>query len=300
MTEQNSNKWQGKTDGLPWMQRSLIYMTKGVGLYIVYMITAFVSFFYIFTHRVEYKAVKRFYKKAFKMNGLKAGLYAYINFYNMGCVVMDRFAAYGGRKFHIKNENEDEFLKMTEGEEGFIQFSSHVGNYEMAGYMTSFSRKRLNALVYGGETETVMRNRKRIFEANNINMIIVDSSMSHIYSINNALDRGEIVSIPADRIYGSQKSIKCHFMGGNAYLPMGPFAVAAQKNRTTFNVFVIKSGVTKYTIYLSKHTFTDSDKDMSVRDKAAMLASEYAAELEDIVKRYPTQWYNYFDFIQEE
>ena len=64
----------------------------------------------------------------------------------------------------------------------------------------------INALVFGGETETVMENRQRLLSQNNMNMIAVKEDLSHLFAINAALDNGEMVSMPADRIFGSQKS----------------------------------------------------------------------------------------------
>ncbi len=42
--------------------------------------------------------------------------------------------------------------------------SSHIGNYEIAGYSLPTEEKRFNALVFGGEKESVMTNRNRLFK----------------------------------------------------------------------------------------------------------------------------------------
>lgn len=276
------------------MQRSLLFMTQGIGLYVVYGITFIVTLFYLITNRREYKATKAFYMRVFGMNSVKGTIYAHRNFYTMGKIVMDRFSAYGGRKFDIEVENKEKYDELENGDEGFVQLSSHVGNYEMAGYMKPFDKK-LNVLVYSGETETVMKNRKRMFDANNISMIISDGTMDHIFSINNALERGEIVSIPADRIHGSAKSISSPFFDGKIALPMGPFLIAAQKELPVTIPFVIKKSATRYAIYNTIFRFSPEQAELSIREKSAILADFYAKRLEDVVREYPLQWFNYFD-----
>lgn len=280
------------------MQRALIHLTQGPGLYVVYGMTYIVSFFYFLFMRREYKAIKSFYKRALKVGGFKATIYAYRSFNKMGQIVMDRFSAYGGRKFQIESPDADKYNKILESDGGVVQLSSHVGNYEMGGYMEKFGKKRLNALVFSGETQTVMENRKRMFEANNINMILTSSNMDHIYQINNALDRGEIVNLPADRLFGSTKSIKCDFFDGKIVLPMGPFIMAAQKNLPVVVPFVMKRGVTKYRIYINIISPISCSNE-STREKATTIATKFAQMLEDMVKKYPSQWFNYFNVFEQ-
>ena len=91
------------------MQRSLLFMTQGIGLYVVYGITFIVTLFYLITNRREYKAIKAFYMRVFGMSSVKGTIYAHRNFYTMGKIVMDRFSAYGGRKFDIEVENKEKY-----------------------------------------------------------------------------------------------------------------------------------------------------------------------------------------------
>ena len=281
------------------MQRSLLFFTQGVGLYVFYGFTFIVTLFYLITNRREYKAIKSFYRRVFGMSSIKGTIYAHRNFYTLGKIVMDRFSAYGGRKFDIDVENKEQYDELENGDEGFVQLSSHVGNYEMAGYMKPFERKKLNVLVYSGETETVMKNRKRIFDANNIAMIISDGSINHIYEINNALERGEIVSIPADRIHGSAKKLEVPFFDGKIALPMGPFIVAAQRDMAVTIPFVIKKSATRYAIYTTIFRLSDKQKEAPLREKAAIIAAFYAKQLENVVREHPLQWFNYFDVFTE-
>ena len=58
-------------------------------------------------------------------------------------------------------------------------------------------------------------------------------------------------------------------------------------------VSVMKSGLRRYRISVHRIP-TTSEGD--TRTRAAALAAEYVKLLEATVRRYPTQWYNYFDF----
>ena len=180
--------------------------------------------------------------------------------------------------------------------EAFISLSSHVGNYEIAGYSLKPKKKKFNALVFAGETATVMENRQRILSQNNMSMIPVKEDLSHLFAVNAALDNGEIVSMPADRIFGSQKSVECQFFGATARFPLGAFAMAVQKDVPMLAVFVMKEGMKKYHAYVRE---IQCDKQANKREQMSQLAQNFATELENIVRRYPTQWFNYFDFWKQ-
>ena len=117
-----------------------------------------------------------------------------------------------GKKFDLAVPRMDLFHALCASEEGFIQLSSHVGNYELVGY-SLVSPRRINALVYSGETATVMQNRALLFGETNVRMVPVSEDLSHIFMLNNALADGEIASLPGDRVFGSQKTVSCRFFG---------------------------------------------------------------------------------------
>jgi predicted LPLAT superfamily acyltransferase len=124
-------------------------------------------------------------------------------------------------------------------------------------------------------------------------MILVRDDMSHLFEIDNALTHGEVVSIPADRVWGSQKSIQLPFLGHEARFPMGPFSVATMRGLDVVCVNVMKTSTRGYLILV---TPLDYDKEAPRREQTRQLAEAYVSVLEGTVRRYPTQWYNYFDF----
>ena len=124
-------------------------------------------------------------------------------------------------------------------------------------------------------------------------MIPVKADMSHLFTINKALSDGDIVSMPADRLFGSQKSVTCEFLGAEAKFPVGPFAVAVQREAPVLSVFVMKESTKSYRIYVRR---IDVPQTGSSVEKRQAIAREYVAELERVIRKYPTQWFNYYDF----
>ncbi len=316
------DQWSGKTDGRPWMQRTLIAWLRVVDIRLLYGVMGLVIPFYMLFCRRAYLAGYYFFRHRIGESPLRSFYNVYLSQYHLGQVVLDRFAVYAGRHFDIEIENYALFQSLSAASGGFLQLSSHVGNYELAGYTLAAKDKPLNALVFSGETETVMRGRSQVFAEHNIRMIPVREDLSHIFMLSNALRDGEIVSMPGDRIFGSQKSVVCDFLGAPAPFPLGPFALAVQREVPVLTVFVMKETTWKYRIFIDRldacpetgtvTAGTESSQKMTASDavfpmnsgqnrrqRMEELARRFAHRLEQIVRRYPTQWYNFYEFWQQ-
>lgn len=300
---QAQRAWKGKTDGQPWMQRTLVRWLRRVDVRWLYGVMACVIPFYMLFCHKAFRAGYDFFRHHFGRSPLSSLLLVYRSQYNLGRVVLDRFAAFAGRHFELEIEGFDLFDELTRQPVGLMLLSAHVGNYELAGYTLQAENKPFNALVFGGETETMMEGRNQAFGGHNIRMVPVAQDMSHIFTLSSALAEGEIVSMPGDRIFGSQKSVTCPFLGAPARFPLGPFALAVQREVPVLTVFVMKESTWRYRIFIQRLTAeapAEAGLTAGARRKAQMeaLAHSYARQLEVIVRRYPTQWYNYYDFWQ--
>ena len=273
--------------------RHLIVMLRYVDVRILYLFSAvFVVPVCLVLNRSR-KTAYWYFRRRMGFGRLKAAWSTYINHCLFGQVVIDKFAMYAGKKFEIELEGYDNFLSLAAKPEGFVLLSSHIGNYEIAGYTLVAETKVFNALVFAGEKQTVMENRDKMFSDTNIRMIPILPDMSHLFAIDFALQNGEIVSMPADRIHGSAKSVTAEFLGADASFPYGAFSVATLRNTPVLAVNVMKRKHNRYKVYVTPLCY---DTEASRKDKIAQVSKAYVAELERMLRMYPTQWYNFFDF----
>lgn len=277
------------------MHRALVRMLRVCGVRFLYAVA------YVFVVPPTFlfrgkgrKTVIRFYRQAFGMGYAKARLAAWRNHCAFARVVIDRFAMYAGKHFDIDLDGYERFAELASRPEAFIQLSAHIGNYELAGYSLVAKDKPIKAVVFAGEKETVMHNRMKMFSDKHIDMISMRPDMSHLFEINDAVERGEIVSMAADRIFGSQKYYQVDFFGRKARLPQGPFVLAAMRGLPVLFVSVMNVAPKKYRTYIYRITVQEG---VSVGERAAALAGNYACRLEEVVRLHPEQWYNYFDFL---
>lgn len=289
-------RWAGTTFGNGWMHKWLVRMCRYLDLRIIY---AFVAVFVVPVCLVVNPSAGityRYFRKRHGYGTLKAAWKTYVNHCLFGQVVIDKFAMYAGKKFKVDVEGYEHYRRLAGLPQGFLQLSAHIGNYEIAGYTLTANQKPFNALVFFGEKESVMKNRENLFGKTNINMIAIRPDMGHLFEISEALNKGESVSMPADRLFGSEKKLSLNFLGATADFPLGPFSLASMQRLDVLAVNVVKTGMTRYKILVTPLPY---DKTAKRKQQVEDIARAYVEELQRVLSRWPTQWYNYFDFWSE-
>lgn len=280
-------------------QHGLLLLFKWLDVRICYGVMALVVPFYMLFSFRNYKTIYRYFRQQFGYSPGKAFVGAYKNHYRFGQIILDRFAVYAGKRhfFDVEIEGNEHFLRLQKQEKGGVMVSSHIGNYELCGYLLASDKKRINALVYAGETETVKRNREAILGGHNVSMIPVLPDMSHLFKLNQALGAGEVISMPADRLFGSKKSVTCRLLNGTASFPFGAFTLAMAHEVELLAVFVMKASAKRYKVYVRPirldHRATDG---ATKQERTTAFVQAYVNEIEKILRQYPEQWFNFYPF----
>ena len=273
------------------MQRALLSIVRVCPLWLSYGIMSLAIPFYVLFDGRGRRASYRFFRKRMGYGAVSSFLFVFRNMYGMGKLVIDRFSAYAGKRFRLVSGSRNCFDSLAEKPGAFIMLGSHVGNFEMVGYMLA-SPRTIKVLVYAGETPFVMLNRDRLFAASHIEMVPVKDDLSHLFTLNNALADGEIVSLPADRTFGSPKTFRLPFLGADASFPQGPFVMAVQREVPVIAAFVFKESRDAYRVVMRSLSMPQEG---TSAQRAQALAGEYVSVLENMTLQYPEQWYNFFD-----
>lgn len=284
--------WQGGTDGTSWMHRKLVRIVRHVPLRLMYGFVAVfvVPFYFVFSK--GYKPMYHYFNQRLGYRPVKAFFGVYHNFCRFSQVILDRFYMFSGGKFDVEVENYHLYQELAEDKPGFMILSAHVGCYELAGYTLVATKKRFNALAFGEEAEAIVENRQRLFENTNIRIIPVKDDLSHLFALNDALDNGESVSFPSDRLVGKQRTVTCDFLGAAARFPMGPFALAAQRDLPVLTVNVMKDMAKRYKVFVHRLKKEGETR----QERIESYVRQYVGHLEDVLRRYPEQWFNYYEF----
>ena len=123
--------------------------------------------------------------------------------------------------------------------------------------------------------------------------------LGHIDSmlqVKERLEHGEVVGMLADRTLGDDTMRAVKILGDTAYLPEGPFRMAALLQRPVLFMTGLYLGGNRYAIHFEP-LLDFSGVERSQRDSAMLEGRlRYAALLDQFCRKAPYNWFNFFDF----
>ena len=290
---ENKNR---KTFGNAWMHRTLIKLLRKVDIRYVYrfMAVCVIPMAMVFSpgSRIAYQ----YFRKRRGQGRWQALLSTYRNHCLFGQTVIDKFAMYAGHHFEVHSTGHEYFYAHVREDQPVMLLNAHVGCSEMVGYNLS-QTKPCNVLVYGGEKQEVMEYRRKQFADMGIKMIPVGVDGVDIMEIVDCLDRGEALSVFADRFMNPKKVVHSTIHGFKVKLSKAPFSLAVNRG---IDVYLLSAMKQSDGSYVGRVTYLDYDKTLPHREQRQQLADLYTAEIEKVLKDYPLQWFNYFDIWEDE
>lgn len=293
----NQGDWTGRAKGNSAGNRFFVWIISRLGLWPAYSVLVFAAIQYTLFDKKAKNAVKLFRSNL----GLETTLLDYFkHFYSFGMAMIDRFFFLYSNRNYFKYSSINEELIRDEAQKGrgVILLGAHVGNWEIAGNLLQDRLPvKVNFLMYDAESQRVKNAVEQVMKNRNVGIIYISpDSPDTMVEVVNALRRGEIVCMHGDRILGNMRCEKVSFLGRDASFPMGAFAIASISGASVLPFFALKRGFSKYS-FSAFGPIRVSDGDRGSRMIRIRQALEsYVKILEEMVSKYPTQWYNFYDF----
>jgi predicted LPLAT superfamily acyltransferase len=289
--------WQGKSKGAKWGYQIFVAILRHFGVRPAYFLLRFVAFYYFLFSYKTTKPLLSFFKNRLGYGRGHAYLKVYQSYYRIGQSIIDRVVAMAGipNPFTFNFDGEHHLRQMVANGKGGLLISGHLGNWEIAGFLLKRLQTSINVLIFDGEREQIKEYLKEVAGERNMKVIVIKDDFSHIYAISEALKNNEMVCMLADRFMEGNKTTKVPFLGQEARFPLGPFVLAAQFKVPVSWVFAVKESATHY------HFFASEPKPYQYAQKKEAInemLNDFVAQLEQKVKQYPEQWFNYYDFWQ--
>jgi predicted LPLAT superfamily acyltransferase len=285
-------EWDGKSRGNKLGYQIFVFLLKYAGVYPAYGLLIFVSFYYfLFAPKTSAPTIN-FYRRRFGYGWLKSYRMLYRNYFMLGQTLIDRVvvtAGLGGQITHTSNGAEN-LKAMVAQKRGGILLGSHIGNWGIASKYLMTYDSAINILIYEVEHEQIKEYMNQVTGGRKYNMIIVKDDLSHIYAIGEALLRNEIICMTADRYLPGSRTMMVDFMGEKAAFPVGPFQIIKTYKAPYTFVYGLKKGATHYNCYAKPY------REVKPETTVQNIMEDYAHDLEEMVKLYPDQWFNYYDF----
>lgn len=115
-------------------------------------------------------------------------------------------------------------------------------------------------------------------------------------NIANALMQNEVVAIMGDRASNPNATVAVEFLGEKALFNKNPFQIAYKMKKPLVAYFVMLTGKQEYKIEFIE---IDVKYDKKADEAIESALKEYVKKYEEVVRRYPQQWFNLYDFWQK-
>jgi lauroyl/myristoyl acyltransferase len=169
---------------------------------------------------------------------------------------------------------------------GLVSLTAHVGNWELAGRLLARRAARQTHVVVAQEEAWALERWVRR-EGDGVRFVPrVKPTVS--VELVAALRRGEVVALQGDRALGSRGDVPVPFFGRPAPFPAGPFRLARAAGVPVVPAFCLFDADQRYAVtVLEPLTVAAGEEEDAIR--------AWVASLEGVVRRRPTQWFNFFD-----
>lgn len=286
-----SNKWSGKSRGGALGYMFFVFLIKRLGVRIAYLVLAFVAIYFIPFARKSTAAIWRYNRRILKYGVAKSTLKLYQHYYTFGQTIIDKIAIVNGMsdRYKFEFDNYDESLRLLD-EGSVVMIGGHVGCWEIGAQFFGDYAERLNVVMFDGEYDKI----KEKVDTSKFGYKIIainGGGIESLLKIKQAIDKGEYVCFQGDRYAEEGASQRVKFMGRDALFPVGPSLVASKFKTPVIFYFAMRESGRRY-----RFIFKTIEGGLSQKE----VMDSYLKAFESVVKRYPQQWFNFYDLWQYE
>ena len=286
------SKWDGKSKGTVLGYKIFVFLIKKAGIKAAYVLLYFVASYYFLFLKKSNKAISYYFKERLGYSGFKSKKMVFKSYYTFGQTIIDKISISAGmrNKFTYEFDGIETLKNLLAEKKGGVLISAHIGNFEIAEHFLGDIDIdfQINLVTTDLEHSAIKNYLESVTQKPTVKFIIIREDLSHIFEINAALSKNELVCFTGDRYFEGTKSLSEKILGQEANFPAGPFLIASRLKVPVVFVYVMKEPNLHYHLYAREAV-------VKHRDEKGLLKA-YIESLESMLAKYPLQWFNYFDF----
>ncbi|MDF1874729.1 lipid A biosynthesis acyltransferase [Sulfurimonas sp. SAG-AH-194-I05] len=278
-----------KQRGSGWSVKLALNIYKVFGYRFIYYLMYPVSFFYYFVSSNVRESLNIYYQHL----GIKLTNALYYKHLRIFAITMlDRFISKADPKsYTFIYSDQQRTLQLFSN--AMVLVHSHFGGWATASNMSS-SNNMLNIVMQEALFDSIKAIENSMKQKETVHIIDVNKGpiVSSI-EIGHALIRNEVVAIMGDRTSSNKANFSIEFFGEEAYFNKSPFQIAYRMKKPLVAYFIILTAIQHYNV-----TFIEIDMDYELnQDESIAKAMQiYVEKYTSILKKYPQQWFNFYDF----
>ncbi len=287
--------WSGKSRGTLLGIKIYVFIIRSLGLYPAYFVLIFVALYFVVFAPSSTKSIYCYFHGRLGYSKLNAFLSIYKTYFSYGKVQLDRIAITAGMKarFTFEFDGIEHIENLRKLNKGGILLTAHIGNFNLAKHFfdEQHTSAVINLVISDFEHENIKNYLDTITGKSAVKIIVLQKDLSHIFKMNEALKNNELLVFAADRFVEESKTWSANFLKARAEFPQGPFKLAIRNNIPVLFVHIMRERHFHYHFYARPYIPKENTPEE--------LLKAYLENLENMVIKYPHQWYNFYDYWKD-
>ncbi len=289
--DREARAWKGESRGGRFGNAFFVSIIRLCGVRTAYFILAFVAIYFIPFAPKATKAIWKYNRKHLGYGVMRSVRELYMHYFVFGQTLIDKIALKAGMagRFTFAFDRYERFLEILDGNKGVIMIGAHVGCWEAGSVFFGDYGKKMNIVMFDAERPEVREVLERHSSDAGYRIIPVNrGSIEAMLQIKLSLDAGEYVCFNGDRHIDEATAVEKDFLGGTAIFPTGPFRIAQKCRVPVVFYYSMREKGGRY-----RFMFTEVTENVRNADE---LLEVYISSLESVVRKYPRQWFNFYNF----
>lgn len=206
--------------------------------------------------------------------------------------------------FEVSIENHQLLSQVANAGKGAVILTSHIGSFEIMRSLSAHYNMEVIPVMYGASSKKFLTAMTKANPAYTQKIIFMDQDGVDVaLQILAAVEQGKLVAIMADRIPPDSQKARTEsvlFLNHPARFNLNPWILAASLRCPVIFAGGVRVGFRKYHVFakqIGERIFKVSDRNgPSIQDGLA----SYVSELEVLCRKYPLQWFNFFEYWEAE
>lgn len=198
-------------------------------------------------------------------------------------------------RFEIKVNGIEHIEAQQATGKGAILLGAHLGSFELLRALAIHNKRPFKILMYQDHNAMITK----VFNSLNSDIassVINLASENAMLEMNESLTAGTMIGMLGDRYVKNDKRLKCKILGEYVEFPSGPITLATITKVPVFFFCGVYCGKNKYEIHIEK---ISEATQLSRGERASHVqrtTQKYVERIEFYLKKYPYNWFNFYDF----
>lgn len=278
-----STVWRERSErGSEGLKRLIIWLALNVGRSFCRVLLVAISAYFVATAPRARRASREFLTRALGRRATLRDVFRHL--FVFATTLLDRVFLLHGRHRDLDVTVIDDrvFEDAIAAGRGCLLLGSHLGSFEMLGVVGSRERGLAINMVMHPEESAGLRSLLAGTGCTIPYKVIALGQPESMLRVKECLERGEVVGILADRVYGNEATQAIPFLGAAARFSLSPFRLARITGAPVVTAFGLFQGGRRYEIRFEA--------------LAAPEPAPYVAALEREARRSPWNWFNFYDY----